>query len=298
MASILDELKRNFRQSDNALIQLIIVNISVYIILAVLQVVLTLFGVRDIFDFIYAQLSIPAQFKAFILKPWTAITYAFTHSMSGFFHILFNMLVLYWFGQLIKEYIGSKKLIALYFLGGIAGAVTYLIAFNLVPYYVDQAAFPGFGGMVGASASVYAISVAAATLLPNYRFHMLFIGPVKIKYFVLVFIFISFIGIIGTNSGGNLAHLGGAIMGFAYIKLLRSGVNLGKPIDDIGLFFKSIFKPKPKIRVSHKNTDVPKKSPNTSVDQAEIDSILDKISASGYESLTKEEKEKLFNASK
>jgi hypothetical protein len=225
----------------------------------------------------------------------------FTHDLRGILHILFNMLVLYWFGRLFVEYLGSDKLIALYILGGLAGGVLYLLAYNTVPYFAAQSESVNIS-MVGASAAVDAIVVATATLLPNYTFFLLFFGPVRIKYIAAITVFLSFLGTVGDNAGGNIAHLGGALIGFVYIKQLQAGSNWGMWVTATLDWMKGLFKEKPKVKVSYRK-DRPAaprqggKSPG-SYTQEEIDAILDKISAGGYESLTKEEKEKLFNASK
>ena len=228
------------------------------------------------------------------------ITYAFAHSLTNFFHILFNMLWLYWFGRVFVEYLGSQKLINLYVLGALAGGITYLLAYNLIPFYADRALM--FNGMVGASAAIFAISVAIAVYLPDHQFFLLFIGRVKIKYLVAVFIFISFLSSVGDNAGGNLAHLGGALMGYIYAKQWQHGREMGRWVFWGMEFVKSFFVPRPKIKVSHRKAKKHGRQAQTrakdDVSQNEIDAILDKISEKGYESLSKEEKEKLFNASK
>jgi hypothetical protein len=213
------------------------------------------------------------------------------------------MLILYWFGQLIVEYLGNQKVISIYVLGALAGAFVYLLVFNLVPYYMERSGFPG---MVGASASVYAVAVAAATLMPNYTFHLLFFGPVRIKYIAGFYIVISFLGTVGGNAGGNIAHLGGAAIGYLYIRQLQAGNDIGLWVIRWMSFFKSFFVKQPKIKVTHKTRSrgsgasrhSSSSSSSSVVDQDEIDAILDKISKSGYESLSKSEKQKLFNASK
>ena len=209
------------------------------------------------------------------------------------------MLVLYWFGRVFVEFLGSQKLINLYVLGAIAGGITYLLAYNLIPFYENRAQM--FNGMVGASAAILAISVAIATYLPDYQFFLLFIGPVKIKYLVAVFIFISFISSVGSNAGGNLAHLGGAFIGYIYARQWQKGREMGRWVFQVMEFVKSMFIVRPKIKVTHrkeKHHTAATAKKKGDVSQHEIDSILDKISEKGYESLTKEEKEKLFNASK
>ncbi len=154
--------------------------------------------------------------------------------------------------------------------------------------------------MIGASAAVYAIVVATATLIPDYTFFLLFIGPIRIKYIAAFYIFISFLGSVGDNAGGNIAHLGGALMGFIYIKQLQAGVNWGSWVTVTLDWFKGLFTAKPKVKVTYRKQYSESQRPKakSSVSQDEIDAILDKISDGGYESLTKEEKEKLFNASK
>jgi membrane associated rhomboid family serine protease len=296
---VLDEFKNAFQKSNNAHIQLIIINVLVFLVLAVLYVFLTASENSSVFSLIHHQLSIPAPFIDFIRKPWTIVTYAFVHDLSGIFHILFNMLAFYWFGKLFIEYLGSDKLIAVYILGALAGGVFYLLVYNFIPFYVNR--IPE-GGMVGASAAVFAVMVAVATLLPDYTFFLLFFGPVRIKYIALVYIIISLLGSVGGNAGGNVAHLGGALMGFIYTKQLQAGVNWGGWITAVIDAIKSLFTPKPKVKVTYRKDEpkVQKKSAITfsKASQEEIDTILDKISDKGYESLSKEEKEKLFNASK
>jgi membrane associated rhomboid family serine protease len=253
-------------------------------------------GFESVFRAIHNQFVIPPLFADFLLRPWTIITYSFTHDLTGILHILFNMLTLYWFGKLFVEYLGSDKLIALYILGAIAAATFYLVMFNTVPYFKSQSNFPG---MVGASGAIYAIMVGAATLLPDYTFLLMFIGPVRIKYIAAVMIFLSYLGTVGQNSGGNLAHLGGALMGFVYVKQLQAGVNWGGWITSVLDWIKNLFKPQSKVKVTYRKTEPKVKvTAQSKASQEEIDAILDKISDRGYESLSKDEKEKLFNASK
>ena len=293
-----EEFKNAFQRHNNGHVQLILINVVVYLVLVVFFVISTISQFPEFFDIIHKVIAIPAPLMEFFQRPWTIITYAFVHDWTGVLHILFNMLFLYWFGKLFVEYLGSDKLVAVYFLGALAGAVAYLIVYNLVPFY--EARIPS-GGMVGASAAVYAIVVATATLLPDYTFFLLLLGPVRIKYIAAFYIVLSFLGSVGSNEGGNIAHLGGALIGFVYIKQLQAGVNWGSWITAVIDWCKGLFTAKPKVKVTYRKeaTAAAKKTAKgSSVSQDEIDSILDKISDGGYESLTKEEKEKLFNASK
>ena len=306
MNNFFEQLKFAFKRPDNGLFRILLINIIFFAVLIILRVVLSLSGAREIYEWILLQVMMPADIGAFLRKPWTLITYMFSH--VDFFHILFNLLFLYWFGQLIMEYLGSKKFVNIYVLGGIAGGITYLLIYNLLPYY--QAQVPG-SVLLGASAGVSAIIVAAATLSPNHSFFLMFIGPVKIKYIAIFWVvFKSFAGLDGPNAGGELAHLGGALLGFLYIVQLRNGHDIGYWVSGSLDWIGGLFSRRSPIKVTHRREkaytasrtsyrsqqqqtgSVPKAT------QEEIDAILDKISAQGYESLTKEEKQKLFNASK
>lgn len=290
-----DEFKNAFQRYNNAHVQLIIINVVVFLALAVILVFSRAFQFDSIFRIIYDQIAIPSPIGDFIQKPWTILTYAFVHDLEDIWHILFNMLIFYWFGKLFVEYLGSDKLIALYVLGALAGGVAYLIAYNTIPFYMERQSV-----MVGASGAIYAVVIATATLIPDYTFFLLFLGPVRIKYIAAVALVLSFIGSVGNNAGGNIAHLGGALMGFVYLKQLQSGVNWGSWITATIDWVKGLFTPKPKVKVTYRKQYSEEQRPRAkaSISQAEIDAILDKISDAGYESLTKEEKEKLFNASK
>jgi len=293
---MLEEFKNAFTRPNHAHVQLIIINVVIFLVLGVLYVVSRVADINPVFEAVHNQFLIPPKFTAFLTRPWTLISYGFAHSLSDIFHILFNMLALYWFGRLIIEYLGSDKLIALYVLGAVAGGVVYLLMFNTIPFFISRSEF---SGMVGASAAVYAVMVAAATLLPDYTFFLLFFGPVRIKYIVAVYIVISFLGSVGPNAGGNLAHLGGALMGFVYLKQLQVGVNWGGWITATLRWVNSLFEPSAKVKVTYRKTENRKTQTRyNKATQEEIDAILDKISERGYESLSKEEKEKLFNASK
>lgn len=302
MNNFFQELKNAWNKADNALIQLIYINIAVFAFLVIVNLISTLTGATFLGEFIHNQFSIPPRLIDFVLRPWTAITYAFAHNLRYIWHIVFNMLFLYWFGRFIVEYLGNNKLISLYVLGALSGAVLYLIAFNLIGYYAQQSS--SFPGMVGASGAVYAIVVGAATLLPNHSIHLMFLGPVKIKYIAIFYIVLSLMGATGSNSGGNIAHLGGALIGYVYIIQLKKGNDLGSWVIGIGKFLRSFFIKTDPIKVSHRNKDKARKKEAVVQDadvlpnQDEIDAILDKIAASGYDSLTKAEKQKLFNASK
>jgi len=293
---VFDEFKDAFRKPNNELIQIILVNVGVFVVVSILNVFLGLGEYNDIYKLIIAQLMLPSSIDGFIVKPWTLITYFFTH--VDIFHIFWNMLILYWFGKHVVEYLGSKKLFSLYFLGGICGGLFFMLIYNILPIFQEQVkqSVP----MLGASAGVFAVMVGAATLTPNHTWFLWILGPVRIKYIALFLVFLSFRHTIGDNAGGNLAHLGGAFIGYLYVRQIQNGKDIGHWIIGARDFIMSFFVSNPKIKVSYKR---PGSSPRAGgktarVAQDEIDAILDKISDSGYDSLTKEEKEKLFNASK
>lgn len=292
---MLEEFKNAFNRYNNAHVQLIIINVTVFLFLVSVDLVTWITGTESFFQLVYKQFSIPSGYSEFFSRPWTLLTYMFSHSVWDIFHILFNMLVLYWFGRVFVEYLGSDKLVALYILGGLAGGISYLLLYNLNP------AFFGKAEMVGASGAIYAIVVGTATLLPNYTFFLLFFGPVRIKYIAIFYVVLSVLYVRqGVNLGGNIAHLGGTLIGFVYMKQLQAGVNWGAWVTSTIYWFKDLFKSKPKVKVTYRSEDTrtSKKQASGKVPQEEIDAILDKISDRGYESLTKEEKEKLFNASR
>ncbi|HEX8061109.1 MAG TPA: rhomboid family intramembrane serine protease [Cyclobacteriaceae bacterium] len=279
--------------------QLIIINVVIFLALAVVYVFSSVAQHKEVFVMVLKQLALPADFSLFITKPWTLITHAFVHDMGSILHILFNMLILYWFGQLIVEYLGNDKLIALYVMGILAGATAILLTHNLIPFYIEQNGALAFG----ASAAVNAVVVGAATLLPDYTFYLLLLGPVRIKWIAAFYVVASFIGSVGANAGGDVAHLGGALMGFIYVKQLQVGVNWGGWVTSTLDWIKDLFKPSSKVKVTYRKSEPARKTTQArqnfnKATQEEIDAILDKISDKGYESLTKEEKEKLFNASK
>ncbi|GAB4036213.1 rhomboid family intramembrane serine protease [Spirosoma jeollabukense] len=303
MSGLFEDFRSEFNKPNNTLVQLILINTVVFLVLLIAKVSLTMAERSGLYIIMEEQLMMPGEVNAFLHKPWTLITYFFTH--NDILHILYNMLFLYWFGKLIDEYLGNRRLIGLYIMGGIAGGLVFLAMYNLVPYFQNRDTVP----MLGASAAAFSVAVGAATLLPNYTFHLLFFGPVRIKYIVFFFIVLSIAQSAGANAGGNLAHLGGALMGFTYVKLLQNGTDLGRPIYWLADGWNNLFRPKPAVKVSYRQrsstsaqtsayaTSGSSSSAISTPDQDEVDTILDKISRSGYESLTREEKQKLFRAS-
>lgn len=291
--SLVRDIQDQFKMQDNALVKIILVNVLVYVLDCLIWVVAK-FSSQDVWFYtVQSYQGASSDFNEILYKPWTLITYAFSHDTPSPFHIFFNMLGLYWFGGLITEYLGGRRVVSLYFIGALFGVALYLLCYNFVPYYADKHS----SILIGASASVLAAVVASATLIPEYRFHLIFIGPVKIVYIAAFYVLISLIGSVQGNAGGNIAHLGGAFAGFIFIYFLKKGVDIGKPINVLSDFINRIFSKKSNVRMTFFNKSATNVDSNYIPDQKEIDTILDKISRSGYESLTKEEKQKLFKAS-
>jgi membrane associated rhomboid family serine protease len=296
--SLTQDIRDAFSRRDNALNQLIILNALVFAVLIILRAIFFIAQSNGTYALIMRQLALSSDGFVLLRHPWTLLTYAFVH--EGFLHILFNMLNLYWFGQIIREYLGDRRLVSLYVLGALAGAAFFLLAYNFIP--VLQ---PGLGlPVIGASASVTAIIVAAATLLPDYTFMLFILGAVKIKWIAVAVVLISLAGINGGNPGGEITHLGGALLGFVFVKQLKAGRDMGRPVVAVGDWFGRLFQRSPAMKVTHRSpvsvgrgtASAGKAAPSTTPPE-EVDLILDKISRSGYESLSKDEKQKLFRAS-
>jgi membrane associated rhomboid family serine protease len=289
---IWDDIKKTFSDGSN-LTKIIYVNIAVFILITITAVIGFLLNDPDISVKALDIFSVPSSFKALLLRPWTLITYMFVH--KDIWHILFNMLWLYWFGKIFLEYLDQRKLVAVYFLGGLSGALLYILSFNI---------FPAFAGVVsqsvaiGASASVMAIVIAIAAYVPDYTVHLFLFGRIKIKYMALAIFVLTSIMDFSINSGGKLAHIGGALFGYFYIINLRQGREVGKGFNRILDYLVTVFKPRKKLKVTHKKvTSEYDYNKNKAEHQARINKILDKISKGGYDSLTKEEKEALFKES-
>jgi len=289
---IRDEIINSFRKGSS-LTKLIYINILVFLFISIAAIIGFLLSNPGITASTLDFLSVPASLKTFLFKPWTLITYMFTH--KDIWHILFNMLWLYWFGRIFLEYLDQRKLVAVYLLGGISGAVVYVLSFNI---------FPAFSGIVtesvaiGASASVMAIVIAIAAYVPDYTIQLFLFGRIKIKYMALAIFVLTTVMDFSVNSGGKLAHMGGALFGYLYTLNIRKGRDIGKGINRIIDLFATLFKPRKKMKVTYKKPASEYDYNKVKADhQAKINLILDKISKGGYDSLTKDEKDTLFKES-
>ena len=283
--NILDDLKLQYK-TGGMVQKLIFWNIGCF-----------LFSLVFFYSFSVGSFQIPtwialsSDFGTFIRTPWTLITFNFFH--AGFLHLIFNLMVLHFSGRLFSTYFTDKQLLGVYVLGGIFSGVTFVLSYIFIGKE---------GLLVGASGAIMAILIATATYAPFMLLRIPLIGIVKLWHVAFVILLVDLIQMPLDNTGGHLAHLGGALFGFIYIKLLQSGKDFTKPFTTLLDTFANLFKPKKKtpFKKVHRNTT--KKVVNSftekDITQKQIDDILDKISKSGYDSLTKEEKEFLFKAGK
>ncbi|HOZ30873.1 MAG TPA: rhomboid family intramembrane serine protease [Bacteroidales bacterium] len=293
----IDEIKYSFKIKNNFNI-LIYINLIVFVSILVSKIIIQLF---ELYGFEAIEwLAVPAGTSNLLHRPWTIVTYMFTH--ESFLHILFNLLVFYWFGKLFLQYLSQRQLLCIYLMGGIAGALFYIVAFNTIPAF---SFIRYFSVALGASASVMAIVFSVVTLVPNQDVYMLFFGRVKLKYLAIFIVIIDLISIPLDNAGGHIAHLGGAFLGFVFVRYYKKGTDITIWLSRFLYGIKELFIPDRELKVKYRNKNKKSNAPETDMeynarkkaDQDEIDKILDKIAKSGYGSLSPAEKERLFKAS-
>ncbi len=284
MNNWIDNLKQKYL-IGNIVEKIIFINVAIFIVTYLFNTLSFLFKSEG--NFIINWFALSPHLNTIIFKPWTIISYGFIH--SGFFHILFNLLFLYYIGNLFLDYFSKKQFLVYYLLGIISGGIIYLLSYNYLPALKTQETV-----LVGASAGVTAILVGIASHIPNYVLRFRFIGGIKLLYIAIAFIALDLIQIPNGNAGGHLAHIGGAIIGY----LLTVYLNQGKGIIE---WFENLFiskKQKP-LKTVYKNKQPYKSNINNPKgQQIKIDRILDKISKSGYDTLTKDEKDFLFKVGK
>jgi membrane associated rhomboid family serine protease len=296
MNSILEDLKLQFRMGD-VTTKLIFWNIALFAIPAIFFGLLTLFNINiDYLNYV----SLSSNPSDLLWKPYSVISYAFFHSTQNIFHIIFNMLMLNFVGKLFVTFFTQKQLLNLYMVSAIFAGLLYIICYMVFPALSRSDA-----SLVGASGAVMAILVATATYQPMMEVRLILFGNVKLVYLVLVFIIIDLIQLPMSNTGGHLAHIGGAFFGYLYINQIRNGNDITIWFEKIINFFATLFgnKKATPFKKVHK-TYSPRQEKTVSKivtkdkTQQQIDEILDKISKSGYDSLSKDEKEFLFNSGK
>jgi len=282
--SVVSDLWHRAFRSGNPLYFFIAINIVVFVSLGLLSLIQAL-GLTQapLAEYVASWIGLPASLPSLAVKPWTLITYMFTQ--EGMFHLLFNMLWLFWLGIIFLDFLKPRQFTFVYLAGGLAGGLVFVVMYNLVPVFrVDTQ----WAVLVGSSASVSAVVFATATLLPDYAIRLLFFGNVRLKYLAFAFLILDVLAIAGTNAGGSMAHIGGAFLGFFYTKRLQAGYDWSR------VFTRKKKKRRLRVIRNEQSSYEEPLVPNQEV----IDRILDKISQSGYDSLTKAEKEALFKASK
>lgn len=282
--SVFRDLQIKF-QTATIVNQLIYINVAVFLLTFLLN---TLgFLMQSNGNIITQWFAMPAFLDDFIYKPWTIITYGFLH--GGFLHILFNMLLLNFFGRLFLDYFTPKQLLNFYLLGTFFGGLVYLLSYNFFPIFSENRSI-----LVGASAAVSAIVVGLATYAPNYQLNFRFIGFVKLWHLAAILVVLDVIQIPLGNAGGHLAHIGGALFGFLYVSKASN-----KELDLFSAFNGIFTKKRSPLKTVYKSKNATKTSrAQKDNNQQKIDEILDKISKSGYDTLSKEEKEFLFKQGK
>jgi len=271
--------------TGNIVEKIIFINIAVFIFTYLLNTLSFLLEMDG--NFIINWFALRPHFDTLLFKPWTIFSYGFLH--SGFFHILFNLLFLYYFGNLFLNFFSRKQFLAYYFLGIISGGLIYILSYNYLPALKTQETL-----LVGASAGVTAILIGIASHIPNYSLRFQFIGNIKLLYIAIAFVALDIIQIPNGNAGGHLAHLGGALVGFLLTRYFQQGTGFIQWLEN--LFLRKEQKPLKTVYKSKKSTGTNERNPKNQ--QIKIDRILDKISKSGYETLTKEEKDFLFKVGK
>lgn len=298
MENFIANIKEQFKRADTVL-RFIYVNAAIFLILALIGVILQLFNRSG--DILFQQLALPASFSRFLFQPWSIISYMFMH--AGILHLLFNMLWLYWFGQIFLHFFSAIHLRGLYFLGGICGGLLYMVSYNIFPYFAPVIEV---STMVGASASVLAIVIATAYKEPNYPIRLFLLGTLRLKYLAAFAIISDLLFITSANAGGHIAHLGGALAGLWFASSLSKGKDrtrwINNVLNGIVRFFtsplkKRVKKPKMKVYKGKRQQDYDYNAKKKQ-ESAEVDRILEKLKKSGYASLTEEEKKSLFDASK
>ena len=285
--SLLRELQTKFK-SSGIVQQLIFINLGAFVVALLIGSFSGLSGTQS--TFVRDWFALQTSFDIFPVRPWTLITYGFLH--GDFIHILFNMIFLFFFGRLFLDYFSPKQLLNFYIFGTIFGGIVFISAYHIFPL------FEGYNGVaVGASAGLSAIVIGLAAYIPNYQLNLRFIGYVKLWHIAAFYVIIDLVSLAGPNAGGHFAHLGGALFGYFYIQQASTKRKSSSSSGSIFDIFKKKKKPLKTVHKSKTRTARPVK--NTKSDtQQKIDSILDKISKSGYDTLTKEEKEFLFKQKK
>lgn len=290
--SLVEDLKREFRMG-NMVTRLIIINVAAFAGINLLRLILWLSHAGQTPPFYYQfrrYLTLSSDIWFDLTHPWVFLTSIFLH--EGLWHLLWNMLFLYWFGRIVGDLIGNHRILPLYLLGGLFAGLIFIVSTQFFSYG---------GGEVyalGASGAVMAIVLCSGVIAPEYRIHLLLIGQVSLKYVVAVLIFIDLISLSNNiNTGGHFAHLGGAFFGYLFVVLLREGYDLSIPVNKLVNSLESLFTRRKKPRIVHRQFG-PKSPPPATDPQKKLDAILEKIKNKGIDALSAEERSFLENQSR
>ena len=280
--SFINTLKNKYK-TGTIIEKLIYLNIAIFLLTLLITVFQGLYKGEK--NFLVAWFSLDNNLDAFLTKPWSIISYGFLH--ADFIHLIFNMITLYFIGNLFIQYFTEKQALTFYILGTLFGGFLYVISQNYFPLFEGRNTT-----LVGASAGISAIFIGIATYMPHYQIKIRFIGFVKFWYLAAIWLAFDVVGLIGTNAGGSFSHLGGSLFGYLYVQQASNKKT------NISTLFSSFFKRKEKpLKTVHKSAKRKQNIVKNS-SQKQIDVILDKISKSGYDTLTKTEKEFLFKQGK
>lgn len=265
--------------------KVLLLNAMSFFVLLLLKIVLVVAGYEAAYIAFCQRLALPASWSAFLQQPWALLTHFWVH--VSFFNILWGSLLLYTLGQVVVHHLSSRHFVALYLLGGLAGGLVFLLFYNLAPHF--QGTLTSLSGFSG---SLYAVMVAAATLAPQFPCSFFLLGPLSLKYIAGFLVLFALANLVGAESAVSIAHLGGALLGYVYVKWCKEDAWWRQ-------YWTRLKQPKQDLKVTYRSAAAwvkNKKGYDEPAEQANLDHILDKVAASGYESLTPAEKQQLFNA--
>lgn len=276
--SFINDIKLRYK-SGNIVEKLIYINITIFLFTLLISIFKDLY--RGQMNWVVEWFSLEDNFSSLLTKPWTIITYGFLH--ADFLHLLLNLITLYFIGNLFITYFTQKQLLNFYLLGTFSGGLLYIMSHNYFPLFNGKSSI-----LIGASAGISAIFIGITTYIPNYQLKFRFIGFVKLWNLAAIWIGLDILALSGANAGGHFAHLGGALFGFLYVnQVSKKKIKIWKKIS-------SLFKSKKHLRTVYKSDKKSNSNKSASLTQQQIDGILDKISKSGYDTLSKTEKDFLF----
>lgn len=289
---------KQFLNDIDIIKKLIFINVVIFIILNIVTIFQGLFGLSHICN-LEENIALSSKWSH-LSKFWTPLTYMFVQ--KDFLHLLLNMIILFFYGRLFLTFFRPQQLLALYILGGLAGALFFLISYSIFPYFATK--YPSL--LIGSSASLMAIIFGVSIYRPNLEVKLFGVFDIKLIYLALILFILDFLNILSTNGGGHIAHIGGAFIGYLFASFYIKGKDITyllqvlfdyiKKIGQIFFYKQRKHNSKTKRKGNHKSKDSYRTNFHKKMNEEEIDIILDKIKSSGYASLTREEKKKLFDA--